>query len=143
MGTNGLNPKVYPHMFELCKQLVAHYEGLELTELVDPWAQPCLNLHKQLKVSLTELKEKLPEYDYFISVDTFLPHMINTENINVPGIVIFSYSDPKIFGYPQNLNVYNDPKLFRENQFEFWVPQAIPNYIDPKLLFKKIKAFIK
>ena len=59
-------------------------------------------------------------YDLIMSVDNFLPHFMNTLLIPVNFIVVFSKSDPNIFGYPQNTNVLKDRKYLRPDQFNIW-----------------------
>ena len=65
-----------------------------------------------------EVKKLIDQCDFFISVDTFLPHMAHY--YGKKGIVIFSQSDPKIFGYPDNINLLKDNRFIRENQFWLW-----------------------
>lgn len=54
-------------------------------------------------LSYKELKELVRECDLFISCDSFLQHLAYIENKR--GIVIFSQSDPKIFGHHKHINI--------------------------------------
>jgi ADP-heptose:LPS heptosyltransferase len=47
-----------------------------------------------------------------------LHHLAHT--VGKKGIVLFSQSDPKHFGYEENINLYKDKKFFRQNQFDIW-----------------------
>jgi len=68
---------------------------------------------------LSKLKDFASDMDTFISVDNFFPHFCNHYNLK-SGIVIFSKSDPKIFGYKQNKNLLKDVKYLRPDQFGLW-----------------------
>ena len=67
---------------------------------------------------LKNIKGLLEECDYWISVDNFLPHLAH--HVGKPGVVIWSVSDPLIFGYPENVNVLKDRKYLRPGQFDIW-----------------------
>ena len=56
--------------------------------------------------------------DIFISIDNFAPHLAWL--LNKPGIVIFSQSDPLIFGHELHINLLKDIKYLRKNQFDIW-----------------------
>ena len=58
------------------------------------------------------------EMDSFIAVDNFFPHFCH--HYGKKGIVIFSRSNPKIFGYPENANLLKSGKYLRNDQFLFW-----------------------
>lgn len=64
------------------------------------------------------IKELVLECEYFICVDTFLQHMAHY--YGKKGVVIFSQSDPKIFGYPENINLLKDVRFLRDKQFWLW-----------------------
>jgi hypothetical protein len=67
---------------------------------------------------LALIRGLVQECDYWISVDNFLPHLAHQEK--KPGVVLWSKSDPNIFGYPDNLNLIHDLRFMRENQFGSW-----------------------
>ncbi|MCX7699008.1 MAG: hypothetical protein N2114_06040 [Candidatus Goldbacteria bacterium] len=54
----------------------------------------------------------------WISVDTYFQHW--AWYLNKPGIVIWSQSDPEIFGHVENINLLKDKKYLRDNQFDLW-----------------------
>ena len=72
----------------------------------------------KFNLSLTEIKDQILSADIWTSVDNFLPHFCNT--FNSRGIVLFSKSDPMIFGYKQNINLLKDRKYLRQYQFNTW-----------------------
>lgn len=53
-----------------------------------------------------------------ICVDSFLQHYYWF--LSRRAIVIFSVSDPVIFGHPENLNLLKDRNYLRENQFDLY-----------------------
>lgn len=78
---------------------------------------------------MKDLREYIKGYNLFISVDNFFPHFCN--HYGLTGIVIFSKSDPKIFGYHNNMNILGDEKFLRMDQFGLWescdyVEEAFP-----------------
>jgi hypothetical protein len=81
----------------------------------------------------------LEESHYFITIDSFLPHL--AYNISKVGVVIWSVSDPKIFGYPANLNILKDSKYLRKNQFGIWEQQSFVEdaFLPPEIIVVKIK----
>ena len=64
------------------------------------------------------LLDVLKDCDLWISVDSFVQHF--TWFHNIYGIVVFSQSDPFIFGHKENLNVLKHRKYLRGNQFSSW-----------------------
>jgi ADP-heptose:LPS heptosyltransferase len=71
-----------------------------------------------LDLSLNELKNKIEECDAWASVDNFLHHLCSFTSKR--GVVIFSLSDPLIFGYPKDINLLKDRKYLRTDQFGIW-----------------------
>jgi glycosyltransferase involved in cell wall biosynthesis len=68
--------------------------------------------------SFDKLKELLDNADTFLSVDSFFPHFANYYGKH--GVVIFSQSDPNLFGYPENLNILKSTDYLRKEQFWLW-----------------------
>lgn len=88
--------------------------------------------------SFDRLKEILDSADTFISIDSFFPHFAHYHGKH--GIVIFSQSDPNIFGYPENLNILKSRDYLRKEQFWLWT-QAKYNkdsFISSKVVLDKI-----
>lgn len=65
------------------------------------------------------LKELVKEAVMFISVDNFFPHFCAYYS-DISGVVVFSQSDPNIFGYLHNINLLKDRSYLRKNQFGIW-----------------------
>lgn len=56
----------------------------------------------------------------WVAPDHFLQHLVQNFKNKKRGIVIWSKSDPEIFGYKDNINLLKDRKNLRQFQFEMW-----------------------
>jgi ADP-heptose:LPS heptosyltransferase len=54
----------------------------------------------------------------WIAVDNFFQHLAFMGGKR--GIVIFSQSDPEIFGHKENVNLLKGRQYLRERQFDIW-----------------------
>lgn len=114
--TNGkVNPKNYPHWDELIARLQA--DGHQLTQIGSSREKKCCDNFKE-NLNFAQLREVLREHDLFISVDSFLQHMAHYYGKR--GIVLFGISAPELFGYKENINLFQDRSYFRPNQFDIW-----------------------
>jgi len=106
------NPKNYPYWEQL------------ISLIDEPVVQIGLTGEKQLvtdfreNLSINELKELLKECRTWIGCDSFFQHLAWVEK--KPGIVLWSISDPKIFGHPENINLLKDRAYLAPNQFLWW-----------------------
>jgi ADP-heptose:LPS heptosyltransferase len=97
-----------------------------------------------MNASFDRLKEILDNSDTFISVDSFFPHFAHYHGKH-GGVVIFSQSDPKLFGYPENLNILKSRDYLRSEQFWLWT-QAKYNkdaFVSSKEVADKVLAVLK
>jgi len=69
-------------------------------------------------LSLSELKKLISECRIWIGCDSFFQHLAWDQKKQ--GIVLWSVSDPLIFGHPENINLLKDRKNLAENQFLWW-----------------------
>jgi ADP-heptose:LPS heptosyltransferase len=112
------NPKNFPYWPELVKRLRdGGFEVIQIGAAKDTPIEGITEFKQNLK--LKEIANLIKECDVWISVDSFLQHL-NQYYTKKRGIVIFSQSDPKHFGYPLNNNILKDKKYFREKQFWLW-----------------------
>jgi ADP-heptose:LPS heptosyltransferase len=90
--------------------------------------------------------EKLVTRDetLIFSVDSFLPHLCR--NIGRACIVLWGKSDPKIFGYEENVNLLKDRKYLRNrhDQWVYWedVPFDADAFMSPEEVMKNLKSFV-
>lgn len=110
-----INPKNYPFWSELVNLLFK--KGYELIQVgVEGEEQLVPDFRKNL--SLTELADLVKTCDTWISVDSFFQHFC--WDLKKPGVVIWSQSDPNIFGHKENTNILKDTKYLRTHQFHLW-----------------------
>jgi len=131
------NPKNYPFWEEVLLSL----KGLDYyVTQIGRGGETKFNLVNDTKFDLKfkDLKQLILEHEFWISVDNFLPHFCNT--FNSRGIVLFSRSDPNIFGYKQNINLLKDRKYLRQNQFNSWdeCEFLIEAFISPSIVTSTI-----
>jgi ADP-heptose:LPS heptosyltransferase len=106
------NPKNYPYWEEL------------ISLIDEPIVQIGVEGEKQLvpdfrkNLSILELRHLLDECKTWIGIDSFFQHL--AWDCQKPGIVLWSVSDPLIFGHPENMNLLKDRKYLAPNQFLWW-----------------------
>lgn len=106
------NPKNYPYwegLIELIKEPIVQV-GIEGEKQLVP------DFRKNLPIS--ELRKLINECRTWISCDSFFQHLAWDEGKR--GIVLWSVSDPLIFGHPENINLLKDRSYLAENQFLWW-----------------------
>lgn len=106
------NPKNFPYWEEL------------ISMIDEPIVQIGISGERQLvpdfrqNLSMQELKTLLQECRTWIACDSFFQHLAWTQNKQ--GVVIWSISDPLIFGHPENINLLKDRANLAPNQFLWW-----------------------
>ena len=131
------NPKNYPFWKSLIHLFSAKYQiiqiGIEGEEkLVNDFRK---------NIPLEEIKKLLSECEFWMSPDNFLPHLAH--HVKKPGAVLWSVSDPNIFGYPENLNILKDRKYIRPNQFDMYdnTPYNIEAFVKPDEVLIQVSSF--
>lgn len=69
-------------------------------------------------LSMPELRQLIKDCRIWIGVDSFFQHLAWSEG--KPGIVLWSVSDPLIFGHPENWNLLKSRDNLTKNQFLWW-----------------------
>lgn len=106
------NPKDYPYW----KELLAFIKEPVIQIGVEGEEQLTDDFRKNLP--LAELKVLLKECRTWIAVDSFFQHLAWLEGKK--GIVLWSVSNPDIFGHPENTNLLKDKVYLAQNQFLWW-----------------------
>lgn len=106
------NPKNYPYW----KELIALIDEPVVQVGVDGEEQLVDDFRKNLSIS--ELRKLIHECRTWISCDSFMQHFGWAEGKK--GIVLWSVSDPNIYGHPENINLLKDRKYVAKNQFLWW-----------------------
>jgi len=106
------NPKNYPFWNELIKLIDERIVQVGIegeTALVDDFRP---------NLSMPELRQLIKDCRIWIGVDSFFQHLAWSEG--KPGIVLWSVSDPLIFGHPENWNLLKSRDNLAQNQFLWW-----------------------
>lgn len=106
------NPKDYPFWGEL----IAKIDEPIVQVGVDGETQLVPDFRKNLPIA--ELRKLLQECRTWISCDSFFQHLGWDEGKK--GIVLWSVSDPLIYGHPENINLLKDRSYLATNQFMWW-----------------------
>ena len=110
------NPKNYPYWEELIAwiQINVGFDIVQVgvegeTKLVDD----C-----RFNLSVIELRNLINECQTWISCDSMFQHLAWSEGKQ--GIVLWSVSDPLIYGHPENINLLKNRSYLVQNQFLWW-----------------------
>ena len=115
LRNGGINPKNYPWPHNLVALL--EKRGNEVIQ-IGVKEEEKVATRFETDLSFQEVSRLLEECDTFVAVDSFLQHA--AWSIGKRGTVIFSQSDPKIFGHRIHNNLLKDRKYLRPNQFDLW-----------------------
>lgn len=134
------HPKNYPYWDEVIKLLkvkdyVIYQVGVK--------GEPFLNVDQCFhNMSFDSLKDLLLECHTWISVDNFFNHFATYHK--KPGVVIFATSDPKHFGYEQNINLLKDFKYLRKFQFDVWENQDFiaEAFVEPSVVVSAVDKIL-
>lgn len=132
------NPKNYPINYweELIIELKKYNEVVQIGVNGE---RPLVSKF-YFNLPLKEISALINISDFWISVDNFLPHLAN--KLGKKGAVLWSQSDPLIFGYPRNINILKDRSYLRKDQFNIWeqCKYNIEAFTIPLLVIVELKA---
>lgn len=112
------NPKNFPYWSELI--LLLNNSNIKTIQIGASKDKPIVGVSDfKQNLKLAEIRQLIKECDTWISVDSFLQHM-NHNYERKQGVVIFSKSDPKIFGYTENINILKNRSYLRKHQMWLW-----------------------
>ena len=115
---NGMsNAKTFPGW----KELIPLLGESDIIQLGVKGEEPLVPDFRE-QLPLKAITALVKEAALWVSIDSFLPHL--AKHASRPGVVIWSVSDPLIFGYPENLNLLKDRRYLRANQFGIWEEQS-------------------
>lgn len=137
------NPKNYPYWREVVQQLKQRYADCEIWQVgfLDEERIPTIDRYVWDK-SFVEIEQLLRQAEGFVSVDNYFHHLATV--VGKMGVVIWSVSDPAIFGHPTHFNIYKDKSFFRPNQYDIWEhsvynPEA---YVEPQTVVQTFNEII-
>ena len=108
------NPKNYPYWEELIQIIPKDIQIVQVG--VEGEKQLVHEFYKNLPIS--ELRQLIAKCHTWIGVDSFFQHLAWSEN--KAGIVLWSVSDPLIYGHTINNNLLKDRVYLAKNQFLWW-----------------------
>lgn len=129
------NPKNYPFWKEVI-------EGIN-----EPVIQIGIEGEEQLtadfrkNLSIPEIKQLIKDCRVWISCDSFIQHLASLSGKR--GIVLWSVSDPNIYGYPENVNLLKSRDCLSKNQFLWWesVEFDASKFVPPKEVLYNLSNF--
>lgn len=111
------NAKDYPHWEEVVRKLKEHGDYIVQVVWGDEKEIPGMDEHMR-GMTLRELEKNIHHFDTWISIDNYFHHMAAIQE--KPGVVIFSRSDPKIYGHDININLLKNRAFLRPDQYNIW-----------------------
>ena len=96
------------------------------------------------EVPLYSLARIIREVGAWLSCDSFLPHLCHTYRLP-NGVVVWGKSDPKIFGYDENVNLLRDRRCLRDNQFAPWEDESYDHrvFVRPSVVTESVLQLLK
>jgi hypothetical protein len=133
-----LSPKSYPFYKELVELFNKEYITIQLGSSKEPDIGA---VYRYNNLPAEDLVRIVQDMDCFCSVDSFLPHLYQCYAPEKKGVVIWSLSDPLIFGYKTNINLLKDRKYLRAEQYLDWndVEQIKEAFVEPTVILSKVK----
>jgi ADP-heptose:LPS heptosyltransferase len=139
------NPKNYPFWEQLIPMIDDEIIQIGITgerQLVPDFRRD---------LSVQQLRELIRQCDTWIACDSFFQHLGWDEGKK--GIVLWSVSDPLIYGHPENVNLLKSRDCLHENQFLWWEfvehdpnkfvePETVLQALDDLLRLKRSKSFL-
>lgn len=126
------NPKNYPYWTQLIQLIPKNIHIVQVgiegeKQLVDDFRK---------NLSIEQLKDLIQECHTWIGCDSFFQHLAWT--MRKKGIVLWSVSDPNIFGHPENINLLKNKSYLVNNQFLWWefVPLNPDAFVKPEEVVK-------
>lgn len=92
---------------------------------------------------LWALAQDIKSCTAWASVDNFFHHFALLQ-CQKPGVVIWSQSDPEIFGHDKNINLLKDKQYLRPKQFELWENATYNKdaFVEPEEVIQAIEKTI-
>lgn len=130
------NPKDYPYWDGVVSKISDHIVQVGVEgekQIVDDFRK---------NLPIPELRTLIDECDAWISCDSFFQHLAWDQG--KPGIVLWSVSDPLIFGHPENINLLKDRAFLAENQFLWWesCKHVSEKFVEPQLVIDSLNKLL-
>jgi hypothetical protein len=110
--------KAYPWWDNLTAQLNEAFPDIKLYSIGIKGDEPISGCIAMWNKSLKDIFNFTKDAVTFITIDSFLQHLMAP--MKKQGIVLWGLSDPKLFGYKWNKNLFINENYFRPNQWDIW-----------------------
>lgn len=131
------NPKNYPFWDGVIRLLASH----KIVQIGVSGEKPLVEDFRP-DLPIAELRKLLQACDTWIACDSFFQHLGWDEG--KPGIVLWSVSDPLIFGHPENINLLKSRDCLAPNQFLWWeqTEYDASKFVEPSVVLKAVDSLI-
>ena len=130
------NPKNYPFWDGVIRLLA----GRKIVQIGISGEKPLVEDFRP-DLPIAELRKLLQACDTWIACDSFFQHLGWDEG--KPGVVLWSVSDPLIFGHPENINLLKSRDCLAPNQFLWWehTEHDPSKFVSPQTVINALKLF--
>lgn len=142
LRNGGRNPKNYPYWQDFI-DIVHKHSNIYVTQIGVGDEEKLPNADKHMfDLSLRNVWGVSEGMDVWLSVDNFYPHMMHY--YGKPGIVVWGQSDPRLFGYEENINILKDRSYLRERQFWLWEQCEYREdvFVGPEKVWEAVKDYM-
>ncbi len=136
--TKSPSPKNYPYYLELVNLL--KQQNIQTIQI---GVKDETNINADLRfdnLPIPKLIELSSKVSLNISIDNFYSHFCHFYKRKC--IVLYSLSNPSIWGYPENINLLKDKKYLRpiKQQYEFWenIKPIKESFVEPQEVLKVV-----
>ena len=130
------NPKNYPFWADVIRML----KGEHIVQVgISGEKQLVEDFRPDLPIA--ELRKLLRACKTWMACDSFFQHLGWDEG--KPGVVLWSVSDPLIFGHPEHINLLKDRACLAPNQFLWWelTEYDASKFVPPEDVVQAVKSF--
>jgi ADP-heptose:LPS heptosyltransferase len=142
LRNEGINPKNFPWWGDVVKLLKE--KGWYVVQIGVTGEKEISGVDEfKTGLRLDNIMDLVKDCNVWASVDNFLPHLC--AYLDKIGVVIYSKSDPKIFGYPVNINLLKDKKYLRKDQYDIWEKSEfdIDSFVDAETVVSAIESIVQ
>jgi hypothetical protein len=131
------NPKNYPFW----NRVIEGLSGFDLVQVGIAGEKKLID-DCRFDLSMLDLKKLIKECDTWISCDSFFQHLAWYEK--KIGFVLWSVSDPEIYGHPENINLLKSRDCLAQNQFLWWdsIKHDKNKFVDAENVIFALKSFL-
>lgn len=116
---NNTNPKSYPYWTKLVELL--NKEGYEVIQIGVSGEVEIAGVNQFItNFPFSKIRDLAETCATWISCDSWFQHFAHFHHLK-RGVVLFGPSDPRIFGYRDNVNLLRGRDFLRPNQFASWM----------------------